>query len=291
MSTETTAAATTAAATQPGIYDIPAAVYHADKTSLSSSGARKLLPPSCPAKFRWEQDNPQPRKKEFDFGTAVHSYVLGGGPELVLCKKEDWKTKEAQAEKDDAYLRGAIPLLPKEFEQVKAMAEALREHPVAAELFAEGSGVPELSMYWVDSETGITCRSRPDWLRHRSGGRLLMPDLKTIHKADDESIAKHIQDFGYHQQGDWYLEGARRLGLAGPDAVFVLVFQEKSAPFLVRTVQLDAFTLRIAAAKNARARRIFAECAAADVWPGYGDDVAYLSIPSWAQFRDSEEYL
>lgn len=275
----------------PGIYDIPAHAYHADKTSLSSTGARKLLPPSCPAKFRYEQDNPPPRKKELDFGAAVHAYLFGGGPQLIIVREADWRSAGARAERDRAVISGDIALLLPELKQVEAMAAALREHPVAAALFAEGSGAAEKSLYWVDPETGITCRSRPDWLPHPSGGRLVLPDYKTTVAADDESIAKHIANYGYHQQGDWYLEGARQLGLADRDAVFVLVFQEKSAPYLVRTVQLDAFTLRIAAAKNARARRIFAECTAADVWPGYGDDVAYLSIPSWAQFRDSEEYL
>lgn len=42
---------TTWTITEPGVYDLPAEVYHADPVeggSLSSTGARKLLPPSCP---------------------------------------------------------------------------------------------------------------------------------------------------------------------------------------------------------------------------------------------------
>ena len=38
---------------EPGIYDkIPDEIYHGDRNSLSSTGARKLLAPSCPAKVR-----------------------------------------------------------------------------------------------------------------------------------------------------------------------------------------------------------------------------------------------
>jgi hypothetical protein len=62
--------------TGPGVYDqVPEHVYHADPIpggSLSSSGARKLLAPSCPALFKHDQDNPQPHKKTFDIGTAAH---------------------------------------------------------------------------------------------------------------------------------------------------------------------------------------------------------------------------
>ena len=38
-----------------GVYDLPAAAYHRDPVeggSLSASGAKKLMPPSCPALFK-----------------------------------------------------------------------------------------------------------------------------------------------------------------------------------------------------------------------------------------------
>lgn len=294
MTADSTAAAPTrAAAPTPGIYDIPAHVYHADRTSLSSSGARKLLPPSCPAKFRYEQDHPPARKKELDFGTAVHTYVLGSGPELAVVHEADWRSKHAQTQKISAIREDKVPLLLSEFEQVKEMARILREHPVAGALFAEGAGEAEKSLYWVDRETGVTCRARPDWIPNNGGGRLVLPDLKTTVAADDESVSKHLHNYGYHQQAAWYLEGARALGLGGRDATFVLVFQEKTPPYLVRTFQIDLTALQIAAAKNRRARHIFADCTASGVWPGYSDDTRtdFASLPPWAESRDKEEYL
>jgi hypothetical protein len=47
--------------TEPGVYDIAEDHYHADPVpggSLSNSGAKKLLPPSCPAKFAYEREHP-----------------------------------------------------------------------------------------------------------------------------------------------------------------------------------------------------------------------------------------
>jgi len=293
VTAETQAAATTAAATRPGIYDIPAHVYHADRTSLSSTGARKLLPPSCPAKFRWEQDHPPARKKELDFGTAVHSYVLGSGQELAVIGEADWRSKHAQTQKASAIREGKVPLLASEYKQVQEMAKVLRAHPLAGALFAEGAGYAEKSLYWVDSATGVTCRARPDWIPNNGGGRLWLPDLKTTVAADDESVSKHLHNYGYHQQAAWYLEGARALGLGDRDATFVLVFQEKTPPYLVRCVQLDLMALRVADAKNHRARQKFAECTASGEWPGYGDDTKadFISLPPWVENRDMEEYL
>jgi hypothetical protein len=290
MTADTTAAVPSGAAVPaPGIYDIPASVYHADKTSLSSTGARKLLPPSCPAKFRYEQDHPQPRKKEFDFGTAAHQMILGSGPELVVVEVANWKTKESQAERETIYARGAIPLLPQEFEQVKAMAKALREHPVAGALFAEGSGVAEQSLYWRDRQTGVTRRARPDWLPYAHQGRLIVPDYKTTRDASEAALTKAIYDYGYFQQGAWYLDGVLSLGLAD-DAAFLLVFQEKTPPYLVNVVELHAVALRFGRELNRRALEIFAECSESGVWPGYGDDIKYLSLPPWAE-KQLEEML
>src|SRR5690606_30614366 len=69
---------------EPGVYDnVPSEVYHSDPVpggSLSSTGARKLAT-ECPAAFKHWLDNPEPSKKEFDFGTAAHKVVLGDGPE------------------------------------------------------------------------------------------------------------------------------------------------------------------------------------------------------------------
>lgn len=76
----TALAAEPLAVTEPGVYDdMPEHVYLADPVpggSLSFSGAKALLPPSCPALYRHQRDHGRPPKPAFDFGHAVHSMVL-----------------------------------------------------------------------------------------------------------------------------------------------------------------------------------------------------------------------
>ncbi|GAA3032733.1 hypothetical protein GCM10020000_07200 [Streptomyces olivoverticillatus] len=137
----------------PGVYDIPADLYHEDPVpggSLSSTGARKLLPPSCPALFHFELGQPSVPKPHFEVGTAAHQLVLGDGPELVLVDYPDWRTNAAKEEAAAARAIGAIPLKRPDFEKVHAMADALREHPEAADLLAPGSGAAEQSLFWQD---------------------------------------------------------------------------------------------------------------------------------------------
>lgn len=281
--------------TRPGVYDdIPEAVYHRDPVpggSLSSSGARKLLAPSCPALFRHEQDHKQPHKKVFDLGSAAHELVLGEGPGIVQIDATDMRTKAAKEQRDAAYAEGKIPLLPKEYEQVQAMAAELKRHPIAGRLFQPGTGRPEQSLFWKDPGTGVICRARLDWLPTQvKGKRLIIGDYKTCRSAAPADLAKAIHEHGYHQQDDWYRAGCRALGIGDADTSFVFIFQAKTAPYLVTVVELDLVARKIGAERNRRALETYARCVESGVWPGYDDDIHLLSLPVWAERQHDEEY-
>ncbi|MFJ1647931.1 PD-(D/E)XK nuclease-like domain-containing protein [Streptomyces sp. NPDC088258] len=265
--------------------------YHADKTSLSSSGARKLLAPSTPAHFRYEQDNPPAPTKTFDYGNAAHKLVLGNGPELAVIDHDTWNTKAAKAEVAEARERGAIPLKQHEMDMVTAMAAAIRQHPLAAALLDPAYGAPEQSGFWIDGPTGIRRRVRFDWLPSIQSGRLIIPDYKTAADASDDAMQKDIAKYGYNQQADWYEEAARALGLGGDDAELLLIVQEKKAPYLINVIGIEFGSRIIGGAKNRAAIETFAQCMSTGHWPGYGDEPNYLALPSYAENRDKEMYL
>lgn len=276
--------------TGPGVYDgLPSEAYHAHP-SLSSSGARRLLPPSCPALFKYEQDHPSGPKKVFELGHAAHKLVLGEGPELVRIDADEWRTKAVKEEVAEARAAGAVPLKPAEYDQVQEMAAALRDHPFAGRLFTPGQGLPEQSLFWNDERTGVPLRARLDWLPILSdGGRLLIPDYKTTRDASPEAISKTVHDLGYHQQARWYLDAVKALGLAGAqEPAFLFVMQEKTPPYLVTVTELTDMTLHIGGALNRWAIDIFQRCTEAGQWPGYADDVVYTSLPPWAEARQME---
>jgi hypothetical protein len=266
--------------------------YHADKTSLSSSGARKLLPPSCPAKFRYEQDNPPAPTKTFDYGNAAHKTVLGNGPKLILVDHDAWTTKEAKAEVADARAQGGIPLKRHEMQMVKDMAAAIRRHPLASALLEPAFGAPEQSGFWIDGPTGIRRRVRFDWLPSMQFGRLIIPDYKTAADASDDAMQKDIAKYGYNCQAAWYEEAAQALELGGDDTEMLLIVQEKKAPYLVNIVGFEFFSREIGRAKNRVAIERFAECQSTGYWPGYADNEPnYLALPGYAENRDKEIYL
>jgi hypothetical protein len=274
---------------RPGVYEMPHAEYLADPVpggSLSSSGARLLLPPSCPAIFRYRQDHPPESTAVFDFGHAAHKLALGEGPPLAVLDAEDWRTKASREWRDAARAEGSVPLLRAEHEQVQAMAAALREHPLASSLLEPGTGRAELSLFWADDD--IWRRARLDWLPLPGPGRLIVADYKTTVSADPvAALGKHVASYGYHQQAAWYLDGVRLL--IADDPAFVFVFQDKSPPYLVTVAELDFQALEIGRARNRQAIERYRDCRESGLWPGYSDDIELISLPSWAVPR-IEEY-
>lgn len=285
---------TIAQITEPGVYDIPAEVYHKDPVkggSLSSSGARRLLPPSCPALFWHDRTSRAPRKKAWDFGTAAHSEVLGNGAPITVVDAADWRTKAAKEQRAEVEAAGGVAVLPSDYDVILAMAAQIKAHPTASALLRRDRGAAERTLVWRDYSSGIWCRALLDWLPHETDRRIIVADYKTTHDASPEAIAKSVEDWGYHQQAPWYLDGIKALGLhGGREPAFVFVFQQKSAPYLVTVVELDPVAMRIGEAKNRRAREVFRDCMASGRWPGYSDAIEYISLPAWAEKRDKEEY-
>ena len=59
--------------TEPGVYTMDEADYHADPVpggSLSCSGAKKLL--ACPARFAYDREHPPAPTPAMELGTAAH---------------------------------------------------------------------------------------------------------------------------------------------------------------------------------------------------------------------------
>jgi hypothetical protein len=274
--------------TEPGIYDgIPEDVYHGDLVpggSLSVSGAKKLLAPSCPALFAWEREHPPPPKKAMELGTAAHTVVLGTGPKIVEIDAADWMKRATKERGAEVRAEGGVPLLTKDYRRVQGMAKALREHPIASALFdPERGGHAEQSFFWFDERWGIWRRGRMDWMPPLDRGRPVLGDYKSATAADLNAITKAVRNFRYEMQDDWYSDGIE--AITGVRCPFLFVFQETTAPYLITVCQLDEETRLSGRRRNDEALEIYRDCTAAGAWPAYSDDIELISLPPWAQAR------
>lgn len=258
---------------------VPEAEYHADRESLSQSGAKILL--RSPAEFAWEREHPREQTDSMRIGSALHSEVLGVGPALAVIPPTGHKKVEQEAHKAakaEAGARGDIALSPAEVERVMGMAKAVRNHPKASALLSDGE--PEVSAYAPDPETGVMRRARFDWLRDD-----LAVDLKTAVSSNPADFSRAIASFGYHHQHPWYTDLAYDLGHDLRGFVFVVV--QSTEPYAVRCYELDPAAVDRGRDLNQRALRVFQRCTESGDWSD-PTDIQPIDIPRWAYYDNQE---
>ena len=268
---------------QPGIYtDIDNDAYHGGPGVSSSQ--LKAVGESL-ADFLW------PRRKEspaMALGTAAHLATLE--PDLfessvVVSPTVDKRTK-AGKEEYAAFIEryGAdiaagkiLELAPAIFSQALRIRDAVHGHPVAGRLLTEGK--PEVSAFWIDDETGILCKCRPDWLRDDG----MEVSLKTARRADYEGFMKDAYAYGYHLSTAFYRDGLDACGIANQPTVHVVVETDDPRPERVAVYVLDDDFYAIGhAAYRAALAKIHAKQMQPSIWAGLPLEIQTLKAPAWA---------
>jgi hypothetical protein len=282
----------TAVALEPGVYELTDEEYFGPQlasTTLSSTGARELLKPGGPARFRHAIDNGTLEvRREFDLGHAVHTLVLGAGPTPVEvpgtgANPDEWRKDADKAEVARLRAKGYVPLRPSDYAAALAMTKAVEAHPIAKKLLSGGE--PERTLIWRDPATGVLCRAKADWLRPDG-----IVDLKTTQDASADALSKSAHNYGYAVQAPFYLRGFRAAGLDtwSPEPFFVHIAVEKTPPYLVHVNQLTERAMAWGDRQVSQALEIFRDCQASGVWPGYPlDEITDIDLPGWVR---TEEY-
>lgn len=167
-------------------------------------------------------------------------------------------------------------LTQEQWDMLHGMREAVMAHPAASALLTMVPGQAELSVYWNDSETGALCRCRPDYWRQDD----LLVDLKTTEDASPEGFSKSIANYRYDVQAAYYLDGVNQATGRKPRQ-FVFIAVEKKPPYAVGVYTLDAETLMLGRAQYQSDLLKYSVCLANDNWPGYGDKIQKISMPTW----------
>jgi hypothetical protein len=260
---------------EPGLYaGVPERVYHADRDSISSSQARRLLEVT-PHRWKWERDHPPEPSDVFDFGTAVHTIVLGVGAQPVDSGHDKWQSNAAKAEVARIREAGAIPLKPKDFDRAHAAAARVRENSDVAALHSAGE--PELSGWARDPITGVMMRTRPDWLRFTSPTTAIVDDFKTSSEPGPDGFMWSVAKYGYHRQQPWIEFVLSLLGITVTEFYFTVVCVDP--PHEVYVVDLPARAVELGARDNRRALDRYAECLLADTWPSHASGIHHIDLP------------
>jgi len=277
--------------TEPGFYDIPEDVYHADPVavpSLSASIAKMLVNQKETPRHAWMQHprlNPGfERDGEYKaaqaFGTVCHKLMLGkGGDVAVIEGFDNFKKGEARAQRDEALAAGRTPILAHDYERaeqvIKAGRAQLQRHEDAHDAFA--SGQPEMTAVHNIGETWIRCRF--DWLP--SGGNVVH-DYKTVSTtANADQWAKQAFDLGSDIQDALYSRVYKALRGIESQVHFRFVVQEMNPPYALNVIEFSGAAKELANMKCDEAIRRWQWCMKHDAWPGHPNRVCYADAPVW----------
>jgi exodeoxyribonuclease VIII len=261
------------------VHGKPEAEYHADFSSLSSTGAKTLL--RSPRQYRYQWDHPK-QISAGPLGTLTHALVLGT-PHNFTIKDWDARTKEGKLKAARIAAEGGEVIDRSDWELAHDMATAVARHPEAGKLFTHGEA--EVSVYAEDPSTGVAKRGRIDWWREDS--RIV--DLKTAQDASPRGFARAVANYRYHLQDAWYEDLARLNGRPASEFVFVAV--EKDPPHLIGVYRLPREALMAGNVLVDRACQVYRDCIEAeeqfgpDAWPEWGrpgEPVETLALPRWA---------
>lgn len=203
--------------------------YHQPDKGESSSTVKNF----DPATYVWNQtaEKDEEKLKALDFGTDFHTYVLEPDvfdaqyKALPPCNRKKPDEKQAELDLIDEWKEdGITPVTDEDMAKLKAMRESAMAHPTIAAIMAL-KGVAERSYFWTDTNTGVDCKCRPDWLvldlnddtRPRfmaededfHDATTLAFDLKTI--AQFDKMQAQIENLKYYVQDAFYTRGIEQV--------------------------------------------------------------------------------
>jgi hypothetical protein len=216
-----------------------------------------------------------------EFGNAFHSYVLEPSEfdkRYMVFEKQDGRTSAGKAANAQAaLLQGNRELIDaKAFREITNMSRSINSQPMAKGMI--DGAVYEKSLFWIDADTGILCKVRPD-IWHEN----MCVDLKSSGDASYRAFSYDAIKYGYDLQCAMMSEAIKSLTEKDvQDFIFVVV--EKTAPYATACYKLDVEMLNIAKAKFKAILFEMKECMVSGKWPGYSDNI--ITMPVWKQNGD-----
>lgn len=258
--------------------------------AVGSSALRTLINRS-PAHYLYDLEHPKESTPSQLFGTAVHQAILEPKyfkEKMIVkpifegfTKKGELTTNEnctEVREKTEQWFMQNFDktiLTQEQFETVQGILKSISGHKQAAKLVS--SGHAEESLFWTDTETGLQCKARPDFIRE---GHILV-DVKTTLDASYRCFQGDIAKYGYHIQAAMYLDAATAVFNKRFDT-FIIIAVEKEAPYAVQCFQLDENIIREGQELYYGALKTLKKCQETGIWPAYGDQLTPIALPSWA---------
>ena len=221
-----------------------------------------------------------------DWGSMVDAELTeddGIDSICVVSPFDNFRTKDAREWKEEQAGLGKIIVTQEQADQARLAAMKIRNNKNAAELL-------------TDCETQVVLTSKVGDVGAKCMidvvpiDKPYLVDIKTTNDFSPEGISKKIAQFGYNIQAAWYLKIWNQENPDDQRKRFRFVWQSSESPYEVAVTELPGFD--IAAGEEWAAFHLSRLKTATDRnhWPNiFGDKVALVGRPSWAENADGAE--
>lgn len=231
-----------------------------------------------PLHYQHALNSKRAETKPMALGTAAHIAVLEPerfASEYAIFAGKRRAGKVWEAFEAEAVASGKKVLKESELDEALAIRDAVRADAVASSYLIGGH--VEVTLVWIDEETGVLCKGRVDFLRGKANG---ITDLKTSGDIEHRAFSNTCARLQYHMQAAMYSDGLAAL-TKKPTSYAVVAVESKEphdvVPYLLRDDVLDP--------GRDEYRRLLSkvkECRESGEWPGYANGQEMdLKLPAW----------
>lgn len=285
---------------KPGVYkNVPFSEYRQWK-AFSKSMVKPLMKSPKHLKHHIETEA---QSKAIDFGSLVDCVLLEPDrfDASFAVRPETYESTKAYKTKDDVVVvkpwnsnsktcqawmmqqqeAGKTIISQNDIERAHSVVAEIRSHPTAADWLR---GEYQVSIVWVDEETGMLCKGRPDILRP---DRIV--DLKITFDCYPAAFRKTAGNQGYHIQAAMYHDGLLRArGEKIPEdwsVPFSIIAANDNQPFDVVCYDFGTESLDCGREQYRQALRRYAEIVESGEYPGYSAVAEELEVPEWLRYK------
>ena len=260
------------------VFDMPDAEYRA-VDALSKHTLDWLA--ESPATFIERTLHPPKRTEAMRFGSLMDMFFLDRprwDAEVVLApdighKANAWKDFVAGCEAN-----GQEYATPEDLAKINGMWDAVQRNKALASLIDKSR--KQVSIFWIDEETGLRLKGRADMLLMTDGDADVMADLKSAESAQPWAFARASGMYRYHVQAAIYSDGWT--ANTGRAVKFLFAPVEKEPPYLNTILPILPDSLEAGRREYHRLLRLYQSCVESDNWPGLPEISDGFDVPKYS---------
>lgn len=261
---------------EPGKYNISNEEYHSSAGMSNSSLQYFVGSKKCPKKYyhKYILGNQDKPTREKEIGSALHVAVLEREKWKSIYKIIDQKTITPATRNKYA------PFIPFPFQDARdviGMKKTIDQWEHCAIILNFKEGEAEQSLYWIDEDTGILCKTRPDFINYQINAVF---DLKTTQDASPAEFPKSIAKWRYYMQAAMMIDGIK--AVLGIDVQVCNFVVEKEPPYCAQIYQIKDADIEQGRQEYKEALRCYKACLEKNEWRAYDDKILEVELPYWA---------